>query len=83
MWSAIKEMLSSKKAIAMIIAGAVWAAGRLGWHVDSSEMTAAISPLLTYILAQGVADFGKGAAQVKAASAAIAALPAEPAAPAA
>jgi hypothetical protein len=75
MWDAIKALLSQKKFIAALIAGAAWAAGRIGWNIDPAQMTAAITPLLAYIIAQGVADHGKGAAEVKAEADAAAAAP--------
>jgi hypothetical protein len=78
-WEASKGLLGSKKFQASILAGAAWGAGRLGWHVDAGEMTAAISPLLTFILAQGIADHGKSAAQVTAGSAPAATAAAAPA----
>lgn len=83
MWQAILGLLSSKKFLASVVAGIVWGVGRLGWDVNPAEMTAAITPLLAFIISQGIADHGKGAAQVTAGSAPAAAAAAAPATPAA
>lgn len=67
MWNAIKEMLSSKKFIASAVGVIVWLLSKAGLDLDAGEATAAISPLLTYILGQGIADHGKSKALTEAA----------------
>lgn len=66
MWSTIKELLKSKKALVALIAAAVWVAGRFGLHLDQAELLGAVSPLWAYVLGQGIADSGKEAAKIKA-----------------
>lgn len=65
MWKAVKEVLSSKKAIMAITSGLAAGAARLGWNVDAETVGLFLSPFVAYIIGQGVADHGKGAAQVK------------------
>jgi uncharacterized membrane protein YoaK (UPF0700 family) len=64
MWTAIKGMLGSKKFIAAAIGVVVWLVGKLGAHLDSTELTEAITPLLAYIVGQGIADHGKEAVKL-------------------
>jgi hypothetical protein len=66
MWSTIKEMLKSKKALAMLVSGAVWIAGKEGAHWDNETLLGLVTPVWTYILAQGVADHGKEKAKIEA-----------------
>lgn len=68
MWTTIKTMLKSKKALMAVLAGVVWIAGKAGLHLDSTELLGAVTPLWAYVLAQGVADHGKEAAQISAAA---------------
>lgn len=63
------EALTSKKAAATVAAGIVAAIGLLGLHLDPAPLAVALSPLLTYIAAQGIADHGKEAAQLNLAAA--------------
>ncbi len=68
MWNTIKEMLKSKKALMALISVAVWLGGKLGLHMDTTELLGVVTPLWTYVLAQGVADHGKEAAKITAAA---------------
>ncbi len=65
MSKAIKDMLGSKKAIAMIVGLVVSVAGKVGLDLPTEDLTAVLSPVLAYILGQGVADVGKEKAQVE------------------
>lgn len=60
----LKELLSSKKFATAVVAAIIWLVGRLGWHVDTETLAGAITPLLTFILSQGIADRGKSAATI-------------------
>jgi len=62
MKAAILEMLSSKKALAMLIAVLVWFVGRFGIQLSAQDVTNAVAPIWVYIAAQGIADHGKGKA---------------------
>jgi hypothetical protein len=64
--SVLKELLTSKKFLAMLTAIIVYAAGRFGFDVDPSALDRIVAALLVYVGAQGVADAGKSAAQIKA-----------------
>lgn len=59
-------MLSSKKAIAALLATAAAIAGKLGFQLDTDAILVITSPLIAYIVGQGIADHGKGAAEVNA-----------------
>ena len=59
MGKAIKDMFGSKKAIAMIVGLIVSIAGKVGLDLPTEDLTAVLSPVLAYILGQGVADVGK------------------------
>jgi hypothetical protein len=66
MWNATKGLLSSKKAMMAVLSGAVWLIGKAGFHLDTAELAGAVGPLWAYIFAQGVADHGKGKAELEA-----------------
>lgn len=55
----IKGLLGSKKFIAAIIAVAAQVALQLGWELDTEQALGIVSPLLAYILGQGIADTKK------------------------
>ena len=61
---ALKDMMRSKKAIAMIVGLVVSLAGKYGLEIPTEELTALLSPLLAYILGQGLADIGKERARI-------------------
>jgi len=66
MKAAILEMLKSKKFLAMLSAIVVFAVGRLGLDIDPAKLDPIWQMILVYVGAQGIADAGKSAAQVKA-----------------
>lgn len=65
--TAAKRWASSTKAQAAIVALVVALASRFGFNLDAGTVATVISPLLLYILGQGMADLGKEAAAVQAA----------------
>ena len=65
MKNAIKDMLESKKAVAMIAGLVVSFAAKYGLELPTAELTAVLSPVLAYILGQGVADAGKEKAKIE------------------
>ncbi len=65
MTQAINDMLKSKKAIAMIAGLVVSFAGKYGLQLPIEELTAVLSPVLAYIVGQGVADVGKEKARIE------------------
>lgn len=65
----LRELLSSKKFITALVASVGWLVGRIGWHVDSETLAGAVTPLLMFILSQGITDRGKSAAIIGAAQA--------------
>lgn len=64
MSDALKGMLGSKKAIAMIAGLIVTFAGRYGLQLPLEELTMVLAPIVAYILGQGVADAGKEKARI-------------------
>jgi hypothetical protein len=66
MWTTAKEMLTSKKFLAAIVAVIVWIAAKAGFSLDSGELLGAVTPLWAYIIGQGIADHGKSKAQIEA-----------------
>ncbi len=74
----LRDLLSSKKFFVAMATVIAWIAARIGWHVDPTQLTEAMAPLISYVVAQGVADHGKTAAQLNLQSAQIAAQIAAP-----
>lgn len=70
MKQALADLFTSKKFLAALTAIIVYVAGRFGFDVDTAALDHIFAALLVYIGAQGVADHGKSAAQVRAAGAA-------------
>ena len=65
MGRALKQMLQSKKAIAMIGGIIVAAAGHIGLDLPPEDVTGLLAPVLAYIVGQGVADHGKEKARME------------------
>ena len=65
MLQALKGMLGSKKAIAMVVGLLVSIGGKYGLEIPTQELTAVLSPLLVYIAGQGIADIGKEKARIE------------------
>jgi hypothetical protein len=63
----MKMWLSQKKTQAMMFGIILGFAARLGLKMSIDEVSVLMSPVLVYILGQGVADFGKSKAQIEAA----------------
>jgi hypothetical protein len=59
MWQAIRSMASSKKAVSAAAGVIVAVALKWGLELDTESVAAVISPIVAYILGQGIADFGK------------------------
>lgn len=64
------ELVSSKKFLAVVTATIVYGGGRLGLQIDEQLLDHVYWALLAYVGAQGAADIGKSAAQIKARAAA-------------
>ncbi len=62
----LQELLTSKKALAVITAILVYVAGHFGFDLDPAALDRVFGAILVYVVAQGAADIGKGAAQVAA-----------------
>lgn len=59
MINALKEMLSSKKAIAAIAGLIVAGAGRIGLGLPPDAVAEITAVIVAYIVGQGIADAGK------------------------
>jgi len=64
----MRELASSKKFQAAVLSAMLWALGKLGLKLDATDLLPIVGPLWLYIFGQGLADFGKSAAQVTTAS---------------
>ena len=62
-WGATKAMAASKKFQAAMLSGVLWGLGKLGLKMDASDLVPIVAPLWLYVFGQGLADFGKSAAQ--------------------
>lgn len=62
----ISNLLGSKKFIAAVIGLIVALAAEFGLELDTEAIMAIVSPIIAYILGQGVADIGKEKAIVDA-----------------
>lgn len=59
------ELLKSKKFQTAVISVIVMVAAKAGLDLDTENLLAIASPLIAYILGQGVADFGKERAKIE------------------
>jgi hypothetical protein len=64
MWNALKELLSSKKALATIVAILVWAIGKAGLDVSPDTLYPIVVLLAGFVVGQAIADFGKAKAKI-------------------
>ena len=64
MLDAIKGLLSSKKALAAIAGVVVTLVGKLGIDLDTDALGILITPIVAFVVGQGIADNGKEAAKV-------------------
>ena len=83
LWSLLRptlvEMLSSKKALAMLSTLLVIVAspivGRFGYEIDPEKLALYVGIIAAYVVGQGLADHGSTAAQKSAQTSAVAMLP--------
>ena len=61
-------LLTSKKFQAAVIGVVVMVLGEVGLQLDPDTLLLVVSPIIAYIVGQGVADIGKGKAEVEAAN---------------
>lgn len=59
----VRELLRSKKFVAVLISLTVWLGGYAGLDIDPLSLAPVFGTLIAYILGQGIADHGKGAEQ--------------------
>lgn len=62
----IGELAGSKKFLVLLSSVITWVALRLGWHVDQTTINYYLGLVAAFLVAQGVADHGKGKAEVEA-----------------
>ena len=65
MGKAITDLFQSKKALAAMAAVIVGLAAKLGFDISTDEILPILSPLMAYIVGQGIADHGKERAKVE------------------
>lgn len=69
--AAIRELLGSKKWLALIVAVIAGIAAKIGWSVDTNTIAMFVGLVATAILGQGIADNGKESKKVELAHARI------------
>ncbi len=62
------DILKSKKFQASLVGLLVAIVGKWGWNLDETALLTILSPILTYIAGQAVADVGKEKAKAEAAT---------------
>lgn len=65
MGNALVELLKSKKALTAIAAAIVAAAAKIGWDVSTDELIPILTPIMAYVVGQGIADHGKERAKIE------------------
>jgi len=68
MKSTLLDLFTSKKFLAALAAVVIYVAGRFGFDVDAAALDRIFAAFLVYVGAQGIADNGKAAAQIAAAT---------------
>ena len=61
----MKALLKSKKFLMAILGVAVAIAARFGLNLDTAALYAVVSPIIAYIIGQGLADTGKEKAMIE------------------
>ena len=61
----IVDLIKSKKALTAIAAVIIAVAAKAGWDVSTDELMPILTPLMAYIVGQGIADHGKERAKVE------------------
>jgi len=59
------DLLTSKKFQAAVIAVVVMVLSKIGLDLNPDMLLAVVSPLIAYILGQGIADHGKERAKIE------------------
>ena len=65
MGNSIADLFKSKKALTAMAAVIVGLAAKLGLDISTDELLPILSPLMAYIVGQGIADHGKERAKVE------------------
>ena len=65
MGNALVELLKSKKALTAIAAAIVAGAAKIGWDVSTDELIPILTPIMAYVVGQGIADHGKERAKIE------------------
>lgn len=65
MKKALTGMFTSKKFIASLAAAICSGVGTLGLNLPTESVVAILSPIIAYVLGQGIADTGKEKAKVE------------------
>ncbi len=65
MGKAIADLFKSKKALAAMAAVTVGLVAKLGFEISADELLTFLSPLMAYIVGQGIADHGKERAKIE------------------
>lgn len=63
----LRALFSSKKFIAAVVGVIVGAGARYGLNLDPTDVAIILSPIISFIIGQGISDLGKDAAKINAA----------------
>ena len=65
MGKAISDLFQSKKALIAIATMLAGGLAHLGWNMTTADILPILSPLMAYIVGQGIADHGKERVKVE------------------
>ena len=65
MFEPIADLLKSKKALTALAAVIGTIVAKAGWNISTDELVPILTPLMAYIVGQGIADHGKERAKVE------------------
>jgi len=65
MGKAIADLAKSKKALTAFAAVIVALGAKIGWDVTTDDLMPILTPLMAYIVGQGIADHGKERAKIE------------------
>lgn len=60
----LKQLIDSKKAVAMLAGALVAIAGRFGFEIDAESLAVVVAPFVVYIYSQGRVDEAKHAVEL-------------------
>ena len=62
----LKDLLASKKFLATLVGILSILIGKIGWNVPDETLTQLVALVASFVVGQGIADFGKEKAKIEA-----------------